>query len=614
MTLFICTPIVSQNGLMTDVNDVNPIFWSYCGPSHQSPHCNSPLQEDFPNNNSWQELVEVGLEPGSGAKALKLNIPFGQNGVRGIGVALLPWVKLSRTSDVVSPNESVILNMSFQPNANPFAWLFFYAKKSVGSWHPRRNVRLVQRTFRHSWVLSAWDGGLHNGACAKGFLRSRKRTCVGSDGVSYDDSYCAGSCSDISLHTFDYPLKHVWRDGYNNRCEDYRALSFCNETGYGPKWQTWWGTFEDWVSHDYAAGQACCVCGGGQFFEPVVSEPCPSVNCPVNSEGVNVLLGCSCTAGYNGSVRRSEEFPFYQGACSPVACPSHSFGWHIAAGCTCDEGYVGSILPSKTEPFFIGGCEETTTTSTYTQTISITSMTTSTATQTSSTKATNTLTSFTRTAPTASTTSQTATSSTLAISTMSVQAIFVQTFRGRDMPFANSSTSKTTSSTISLASSATSTSSPNSELSQKEANSTDSLTTSIPTGGDLKFSTTITSLPSTSSTSTLFKSSTFTTSGPTASEFELSNMSTTSGSSMSFGSPSRTTFSQKDAKFASSTLSTSIQSVSVSTSADGLDVEGEEIQLPGNGAAFAETPKSADTSTSHKVHQVPLQTRVFEES
>jgi len=74
---------------------------------------------------------------------------------------------------------------------------------------------------------------------------------------------------------------------------------------------------------------------------------------------------------------------------------------------------------------------------------------------------------------------------------------------------------------------------------------------------------------------------------------------------MSNGSPSRTTFSQTgDAEFASSTLSTSSQSSSVSrsTKTDGLDVQ--QIQLPGNGAAFAETPKFADTSTSHKVHQV----------
>lgn len=108
MTLFICAPIVSQNGVMTDVNPT--------------------LQEDFPSNNSWQKLVEIGLEPGSGAKALKLNIPFGQNG-RGIGVALLPWVKLSRTSDVVSPNESVKLNMTFQPNANPLLGFFSTRKK-----------------------------------------------------------------------------------------------------------------------------------------------------------------------------------------------------------------------------------------------------------------------------------------------------------------------------------------------------------------------------------------------------------------------------------------------------------------------------------------------------
>jgi hypothetical protein len=233
-------------------------------------------KETFPHS-GWLELVEIGLEPGSGAKALPLkewglqvdiqntpNLtdftdPFRS---RSFSAVLVPWVKLSRSTDALPPNQFLTLNMTLPKTpSETTAWLFFYARKSLGTWHPRRNVRLLQRTFRHVWVLSGWDGGLHSGSCAaNGLVRRRTRRCVGSDGAEYDESYCIGSCEDITLEqNFDYPVRHVWKDGYNNRCEDYRALSFCNETGYGPKWQSWWGRFEDWVSGGPGAGEACAM-------------------------------------------------------------------------------------------------------------------------------------------------------------------------------------------------------------------------------------------------------------------------------------------------------------------------------------------------------------------
>lgn len=359
--------------------------------------------ETFPHS-GWLELVEIGLEPGSGAKALPLkewglqvdiqntpNLtdftdPFRS---RSFSAVLVPWVKLSRSTDALPPNQFLTLNMTLPKTpSETTAWLFFYARKSLGTWHPRRNVRLLQRTFRHVWVLSGWDGGLHSGSCAaNGLVRRRTRRCVGSDGAEYDESYCIGSCEDITLEqNFDYPVRHVWKDGYNNRCEDYRALSFCNETGYGPKWQSWWGRFEDWVSGGPGAGEACCLCGGGRVSEPsgasgapVLSEKCPSVKCPVNSVGVDVLSGCSCQAGFEGEVIPSDQSPYFRGQCSPVACPLHSFGEHVADGCVCDAGYIGSIIPSKAEPFFIGSCREASTSGSSTVTATRTGTRTSTA-------------------------------------------------------------------------------------------------------------------------------------------------------------------------------------------------------------------------------------------
>eukprot|EP00435_Cladocopium_sp_Y103_P073036 s206_g42.t1 len=345
--------------------------------------------ETFPHSHSWLELVEIGLEPGSGAKALPLNASFkaavkDTPGTPPFSAVLVPWVKLSRSTDALPPNEFLTLNMTLSPKdpSESTAWLFFYARKSLGTWHPRRNVRLLQRTFRHVWVLSGWDGGLHSGSCANatnGLVRHRTRRCVGSDGAEYDESYCIGSCQDITADSsFDYPLRHVWKDGYNNRCEDYRALSFCNETGYGPKWQSWWGRFEDWVSGGPGAGEACCLCGGGRVSAasgasgasgaPVLSEKCPSVKCPVNSVGIDVLSGCSCQAGFEGEVIPSDQSPYYRGQCSPVACPIHSFGEHVADGCVCDVGYIGSIVPSKAEPFFTGSCREAATSASSTST------------------------------------------------------------------------------------------------------------------------------------------------------------------------------------------------------------------------------------------------------
>ena len=304
------------------------------------------------------------MEPGSGAKALKLDTAwFEHHWSKSLpfGVSFVPWVKLTQ-SDPVAPKEFLRLNFTLSPDIS-FAWLYFYAKKSLGTWHPRRNVRLVQRTFRYAWVLSGWDGGLHSGACAKGFVRYRTRRCVGSDGMDYDESHCVGGCLDITTEqNFDYPVRKAWKDGYNNRCEDYHTLSFCNTTGYGPNWQSWWGRFEDWVSSGPGAGEACCLCGGGVFETPVLSEDCPSVNCPANSFGHNVLQGCSCHAGYQGQVRPSEQYPYYTGLCFPVACPEHSMGQHVADGCVCEDGYIGSIIPSKEEPFFTGICEVASTT------------------------------------------------------------------------------------------------------------------------------------------------------------------------------------------------------------------------------------------------------------
>ena len=186
-------------------------------------------------------------------------------------------------------------------------------------------------------MLSTWDGGLHSGSCAGGFVRRRNRTCAGSDGLEYNDSYCVGTCMDLDpVHNWDYPTRHAWSDGYNNGCEDYHALAFCTPTGYGTRWESWWGKFADWTTQGLDAGEACCLCGGGTSTPelPPTEEKCPSVNCPANSNGTSVLYGCVCNAGYVGVINASEDYPYFTGTCATVACPKYSSGPHVAAGCT----------------------------------------------------------------------------------------------------------------------------------------------------------------------------------------------------------------------------------------------------------------------------------------
>lgn len=73
MTLFICTTIVSQNGVMTDVN---PISWS-CSPSHQLTSLQEPnVAGRFPKQ---QQLAEAGgdwIRAWQWSKSIKVKHPI----------------------------------------------------------------------------------------------------------------------------------------------------------------------------------------------------------------------------------------------------------------------------------------------------------------------------------------------------------------------------------------------------------------------------------------------------------------------------------------------------------------------------------------------------------
>ena len=39
------------------------------------------------------------------------------------------------------------------------------------------------------------------------------------------------------------------------------------------------------------------------------------VSCPANSTGSNILTGCVCNAGYNGTITGTTSSPFFSGSC-----------------------------------------------------------------------------------------------------------------------------------------------------------------------------------------------------------------------------------------------------------------------------------------------------------
>eukprot|EP00047_Mylnosiga_fluctuans_P001101 m.212571 g.212571 ORF g.212571 m.212571 type:complete len:742 (-) comp10141_c6_seq29:4119-6344(-) len=96
-------------------------------------------------------------------------------------------------------------------------------------------------------------------------------------------------------------------------------------------------------------------CAAGGSFP--VTFTCSAVACPPNSNGVNVPSGCTCNAGYNGTITATTVAPaYYRGSCAPVQCPVNSVGASVPAGCTCAAGYNGSVVGTTDAPFSLSTC------------------------------------------------------------------------------------------------------------------------------------------------------------------------------------------------------------------------------------------------------------------
>ncbi|CAE7773024.1 MEGF11 [Symbiodinium sp. CCMP2456] len=106
-------------------------------------------------------------------------------------------------------------------------------------------------------------------------------------------------------------------------------------------------------------------CPDGYHSKPLttigssVDGCCTPAACPAGSTGTDVPSGCTCSAGYTGSIAVSGKSPFYTGSCAAVDCPDNSEGSNVPSGCACKAGYSGKITATSSSPFYSGTCVET---------------------------------------------------------------------------------------------------------------------------------------------------------------------------------------------------------------------------------------------------------------
>jgi hypothetical protein len=138
----------------------------------------------------------------------------------------------------------------------------------------------------------------------------------------------------------------------------------------------------------------CASVVNSSWHRPIVFA---AVLCPANSVGTNVPSGCSCNAGFSGSVTATTTAPFFTSSCTgapgecclvlvecarvtrqflfcfvfsnllpseilwahlfaAVSCPASSNGANVSSGCTCNAGFWGTITATTTSPFFTNTC------------------------------------------------------------------------------------------------------------------------------------------------------------------------------------------------------------------------------------------------------------------
>ncbi|OLP99768.1 hypothetical protein AK812_SmicGene17632 [Symbiodinium microadriaticum] len=190
------------------------------------------LLEDFPTQNIsfWSSELQLGM-----------------------AVSLTPWL-LVRGHSRIPPNESRQLNLSFGREEDLHAWFFLYAEQSIGSWHPRRNIRASGFKVLCN-ASSDISGCLVPGTVASTAAR-------------------LGSCMD---------LDPTYGDGYPTK----GGKEVPGEEG----------------------GNVRSLLPGGitENRYPFFSGTCLAVTCPEHSTGASVPTGCVCDPGYIGEIEDSQH-------------------------------------------------------------------------------------------------------------------------------------------------------------------------------------------------------------------------------------------------------------------------------------------------------------------
>ena len=158
--------------------------------------------------------------------------------------------------------------------------------------------------------------------------------------------------------------------GHRETCGDCAALvgvrdnggvceAFCELQGLGCV-QSWDDETQNECSPgatrrscDYNFGSTSdAICECASFF----SGSCAAASCPDDSTGNDVPTGCTCDAGFSGTITATSSSPFYSGTCAAESCPSDSTGTDLPTGCTCDAGFSGTVTATDSSPHYSGSC------------------------------------------------------------------------------------------------------------------------------------------------------------------------------------------------------------------------------------------------------------------
>lgn len=113
----------------------------------------------------------------------------------------------------------------------------------------------------------------------------------------------------------DKPLGWTSSDG--KTCEQYATDELCTEDGgYGPGWESEWGTFEDYNVNGVSAIIACCSCGGGSKISSNKACEGHSFN-----QTTCEAIGCCHYHAIFGCHGNFGDAPCYPGPCDTTIAP-----------------------------------------------------------------------------------------------------------------------------------------------------------------------------------------------------------------------------------------------------------------------------------------------------